>query len=150
MANDYSQITSLISKVHSLTSDYLKSQLEQEKLPEFVSSHGNILFQLSRVDKLTMTELSQKINRDKSTTTVLVRKLLLAHLVERDKSTEDNRVVYIKLSKYGQEYTNGMGVISKKLNETVYQGFTEEEKETINNLLKKIERNFVDELRPAF
>ncbi len=150
MLNDYNQITSLISKVHSLTSDFLKSQLEQENLPEFVSSHGNILFQLSRVEKLTMTELSQKINRDKSTTTVLVRKLLLAHLVERDKSTEDNRVVYIKLSKYGKEYTSGMGIISKKLNETVYQDFTEKEKEDINYLLKKIEKNFTEVLRPAF
>lgn len=142
MEHDYSSITSLISRIHSLASDFLKFKLEQEKLPEFVSSHGNILFQLSQTEKLTMTELAKKINRDKSTTTVLVRKLSNAGFVERDKSTIDNRVVYIRLSQQGREYTNATAQISKELNETCYTGFSEKDKEAIFTLLLRIAENF--------
>lgn len=146
MENGYSQITSLISKIHSLTSDFLKSLLEKENLPEFVSSHGNILFQLSKADKLTMTELAQKINRDKSTTTVLVRKLCKAGFVEREQSTTDNRVVYISLTSTGREYNKSTAMISKELTKTCYNGFSEKEKEAVYELLNRIADNFSNAL----
>ena len=142
MERAYSSITSLISKIHSLASDFLRLQLEKENLPEFVSSHGNILFQLSQVDKLTMTELAQKINRDKSTTTVLVRKLINVGYVEREQSTADNRVVYIRLSPAGRAHTRATQQISGLLNNTCYTGFSEKEKEDVYNLLLRIAENF--------
>jgi DNA-binding MarR family transcriptional regulator len=144
MEHDYSSITSLISQIHSEASSFLKMKLEQEGLPEFVSSHGNILFQLTQTEKLTMTELAKRINRDKSTTTVLVRKLESAGFIERERSSEDNRVIHIRLSPQGRVYTEATGKISKQLNETCYTGFSEEEKATIFSLLLKISENFTN------
>ena len=72
---DVNSSISLLSNIHSITADFLTERLKTKGFPDFASSHGNILFQLSVNEKMTMGELSEKINRDKSTTTVLVRKL---------------------------------------------------------------------------
>ena len=72
---NYNKTLSIISKIHSLSSSFLKKELEEKGLKELVSSHGNILFQLSVSEQLSMTEIASRIHRDKSTTTVLVKKL---------------------------------------------------------------------------
>ncbi|MCM1321553.1 MAG: MarR family transcriptional regulator [Bacteroides sp.] len=138
----YSQLTSLISSIHSAAAEFLKFQLEADGLPEFTTSHGNILFQLSQAEKLTMTELAKRVHRDKSTATVLVRKLEKAGFVIRKKSQTDNRITFIALSEKGLSYTRATEKISRKLNETGYAGFSEQEKEILYTLLEKVAGNF--------
>ena len=72
---DVNSSISLLSNIHTITADFLIEKLKERGFPDFASSHGNILFQLSVNEKMTMGDLAEKINRDKSTTTVLVRKL---------------------------------------------------------------------------
>jgi DNA-binding MarR family transcriptional regulator len=95
---------------------------------------------------MTMTELAQKINRDKSTTTVLVRKLCRSGFVTRKQSPTDKRIVFISLSPTGREYTKSTAMISKQLNNTCYTGFSDKEKEDVYNLLTKIADNFSNAL----
>ena len=82
---------SQVSHIHSLTADFLKKRLAQNGFDDFASSHGNILFQLSINKAITMKELAAKINRDKSTTTVLVRKLEQEGLVTATTDSSDKR-----------------------------------------------------------
>lgn len=133
---------SKVSQLHSITSDFLADQLKQKGLPEFVSSHGNILFQLSQTPQMTMKELSAKINRNKSTTTVLIRKLEEAGLVQETPDTRDKRNKFISLTQKGREYNDSTKEISKTLLSTFYKGFTEEEKKEFTEYLERICRNF--------
>lgn len=133
---------SMVSHIHSKTADFLALELAQNGLPEFVSSHGNILFQLSLNKSMTMGELSKKINRDKSTTTVLVRKLQQADLVKIISDTNDKRNRLISLTEKGTEYNQKTAAISNELINTFYKGFSEEEKQIFLNFLKRIENNF--------
>lgn len=144
MSKDNTYISSLISQIHNYSSNFLKTSLSQEGLPEFVSSHGFILFKLSLTESLTMTKLAKSINKDKSTTTALTKKLEKAGLVEREPSEKDRRIVYIRLSEKGAQYTASLNRISKKLTETCYKGFTEDEKDLIFSLLTKISNNFTE------
>jgi DNA-binding MarR family transcriptional regulator len=137
-----SSIISLISHTHSDASAFLKLKLEELGLPDMVSSHGNILYHLSLVDKLPMSLLAQRINRDKSTTTVLVKKLESSGYVTRESSQEDKRVTYVKLSDKGHQYTDATAAISQQLVATCYEGFSEEEKRTVYILLSRIADNF--------
>ena len=82
---------SSISQLHTLTADFLIDELAKKGLSNIASSHGNILFQLSKVESLSMGELAQKINRDKSTTTVLIRKLIKENLVTECINENDKR-----------------------------------------------------------
>ena len=83
---------SSISCLHTITANFLLDELAKEGLSNIASSHGNILFQLSKVEKLSMRELAKKINRDKATTTVLVRKLIKENLIAEEINENDNPV----------------------------------------------------------
>ena len=140
---DMDNSISLVSQIHSLTQDFLTTKLSEKGLENFATSHGNILFQLSRVDFMTLSELTVAINRDKSTTTVLVRKLENAGLVELKASATDGRSKLISLTAKGKEYNQITGNLSKELQETFYKGFTENEKEVFRNTLLRIKENLV-------
>mgnify|MGYP006319409389 CR=1 FL=1 len=133
---------SSISQLHTLTADFLIDELAKKGLSNIASSHGNILFQLSKVESLSMGELAQKINRDKSTTTVLIRKLIKENLVTECINENDKRNKKISLTEKGKEYTSITSEISTSLLQKFYNGFSEDEKKTVFYLLDKILSNF--------
>ena len=133
---------SQVSHIHSLTADFLKKRLAQSGFDDFASSHGNILFQLGVNKSITMKELAAKINRDKSTTTVLVRKLEQEGLVSATPSPEDRRNKILTLTPKGAEYNTLMQKLSKELLAKFYKGFTKEEIEEFSGFLGRIESNF--------
>ena len=139
---DINKSISKISHIHSLTQDFLTGRLSEKGLENFASSHGNILFQLSRVESMKMNELSERINRDKSTTTVLVQKLINEGLVEIKSSDTDKRSKLISLSTKGREYNKLTSQISSELIDTFYKDFTDEEKKQFCTFLSRIASNF--------
>lgn len=141
---DINSSISQISQIHSRTADFLISRLRERGLPDFASSHGNILFQLCKNGSMTMGELSKSINRDKSTTTVLVRKLEKEGLVRSEADSADKRSRILSLTEKGAEYTELTASISRELLSTFYKGFSEEEKKGFVGFLERIERNFED------
>ncbi len=133
---------SKISHIHSEAAAFLVQKLAEKGLPELASSHGNILFQLSQNQTMPMGELTKKINRDKSTTTVLVRKLKNAGLIQVLSDKNDKRNKILALTEKGTEYTQLTAEISKELVGTFYKGFSDEEKQQFFEFLKRIEKNF--------
>ncbi len=133
---------SKVSHIHSLTANFLMNELKKKGFNEYASSHGNILFQLSKVSKLKMNELAQKINRDKSTTTVLVRKLEKDGLLCMQYDENDRRNKFVMLTEKGREYNKNTQEISNLLLQKFYSDFTEDEKELFVNFLERIENNF--------
>ena len=133
---------SQVSHIHSLTADFLKKRLAQNGFDDFASSHGNILFQLSINKAITMKELAAKINRDKSTTTVLVRKLEQEGLVTATTDSSDKRNKILTLTEKGTEYNALMKKLSKELFAKFYKGFSDKEIEQFSEFLNRIESNF--------
>lgn len=144
MSGRTSLILSLISKIHAQSASFLKTELQVRGLPEMVSSHGNILFQLSINEKMSMRELSEAIHRDKSTVTALVNKLKEQGYVERIPSESDSRVVYVRLTEKGRAYTVETGAISSLLNEKCFAGFSEDDKNALYAFLARISENFAE------
>lgn len=142
MEYDVSSTVSLVSHIHSLSAEFLRSRLNQKGLPELSSSHGFILFLLSKEEELTMGEIARRINRDKSTTTVLVRKLENNGLVETFSNKKDARSKLIKLTAKGMEYNKITSELSTELIQTFYKGFSAEEKSQLLNYLQRISENF--------
>ena len=139
--------SSVISHIHSLLQDFVRTRLQNEGLPDFASSHGNILFQLSIVppnSTMQMKELAEKINRDKSTTTVLVRKLESEGFVQIIQDSKDKRIRSVKLTEKGRNFTEKTSSISKALTQTFYKDFTEKEKQQFCGFLERICNHFED------
>lgn len=139
---DVNSSISLLSNIHSITADFLTERLKKCGYPDFASSHGNILFQLSVNEKMTMGELSKKINRDKSTTTVLVRKLESEGFIAGESDSIDKRSRIIYLTEKGKQFNDTARELSSELLGTFYKGFSEEEKNAFVQSLLKIKRNF--------
>ncbi len=135
---------SLLSNIHTITADFLIERLKERGFPDFASSHGNILFQLSVNDKMTMGDLAEKINRDKSTTTVLVRKLESEGFITGEPDPADKRSRIIFLTEKGKQFNSIARELSKELLDTFYKGFTEDEKNIFLGFLLKIKNNFQD------
>lgn len=133
---------SSISCLHTITANFLLNELAKEGLSNIASSHGNILFQLSKVEKLSMQELAKKINRDKSTTTVLVRKLIKENLIAEEINENDKRNKNIYLTEKGKKYNSITAKISTCLLDTFYKGFSDKEKEEFVSYLNRIIDNF--------
>ncbi len=89
-----------------------------------------------------MGEIARRINRDKSTTTVLVRKLENNGLVETFSNKKDARSKLIKLTAKGMEYNKITSELSTELIQTFYKGFSAEEKSQLLNYLQRISENF--------
>ncbi|MBR0477092.1 MAG: MarR family transcriptional regulator, partial [Treponema sp.] len=112
-----------------------------------VSSHGFILFQLAEKEKLTMKDIASIINRDKSTTTVLIKKLLDKGLVKQESSIDDKRIKYITLTAKGKKLNSLTSSISRELLNVCYQGFSQQEKETLLSLLCRLNGNIENSLK---
>ena len=139
---DVNSSISLLSCIHTITADFVIEKLKERGFPDFASSHGNILFQLSINDKMTMGDLAEKINRDKSTTTVLVRKLEAEGFTTGEPDPADKRSRIIYLTEKGKQFNTIAQDLSKELLTTFYKGFTDEEKQFFLECLLKIKMNF--------
>ena len=58
---DVNSSISLLSHIHTITADFIIEKLKERGYPDFTSSHGNILFQLSVNEKMTMGDLAEKL-----------------------------------------------------------------------------------------
>jgi DNA-binding MarR family transcriptional regulator len=91
---------------------------------------------------MTMKDLAEKINRDKSTTTVLVRKLESEGFISGEADPADKRSRIIFLTEKGKQFNSIAQELSKELLDTFYKGFNEIEKEQFFQALQKIKKNF--------
>ena len=95
-------ILSLIARIQRHGNRFIESELRKRDIRDIAPSHGDILFQLYQHDSLTMQALSKKIDRDKSTVTVLVDKLVKRGYVEKSRDSHDARVFRLILTDQGR------------------------------------------------
>lgn len=131
-----------ISRIHENANRFILNQLEEHNISGIAPSHGDILATLFKYEQCTMKELASKIHRTKATLTVLVDKLETLGFLTREKSAEDNRITYIRLTETGLALKPAFEKISQDLITNAYKGFTKEEIKTFDKLLKKINNNF--------
>ena len=138
-------VLSLVSKVRAEAINFLEKELVKNDIEGLVPSYGSMLSVLYRNNgKLRMKAVADLINRDKSTVTHLVNKLIKAGYVIREQSSEDSREVYVVLTKKAWDIEEKLEKISRNLITTAYNGFTEDEKEKLMQLLDKMKDNFTN------
>ena len=144
MEYSVSSVLSLISRIHSKSQNFLHKKMAENGLPDLATSHGFILFCLSK-GALSFSELTEKINRDKSTTTALVKKLENLGLVEIHVCASDSRRKFVSLTEKGRAYNETTSALSQELLTTAYRGLTDEEAETLLSLLVRLSQNISDD-----
>ena len=134
-------IVSLISKIRSKANRIIISELHARNIKGLSPSHGEIIFFLFQSGSASMMELAKKIDRDKSTITALVKKLVAMGYMETVKDKKDSRVTLVTLTKKGWQLKPDFDEISNILLERTYGNCSSREKEVIVSGLEKLLRN---------
>lgn len=136
------QIIYLIARIRSKANALITSELQKQDLGDLAPSHGDILAQLFKHNELTMKELAEKIDRDKSTVTPLVTKLVHLGYVLKMPDSRDKRISNISLTQKGMTLKPLFEEISKKLINHTYSSTTPTEQQSLIKLLSKINDNW--------
>lgn len=131
-----------LARTLGLANRFLLEQLEQYGLAGIAPSHGDILVQLFAHGELPMSELAQRIGRDPSTVTALVRKLAAGGYVSTAKLPEDKRVTLVALTEHGRGLQPAFESISDALADVQCRGLDDGELEALDRALRTMQENF--------
>ena len=135
-------IIAIIANIHNSANKLIIEELKNHNLEGLFPSHGDILILLYQNEYgVTMNKITSSINKDKSTVTALVNKLVKMELIEKFKNENDSRSTMVRLTKKGLDTKSSVDKISEKLLGISYEGFSENEKEIVCSLLAKIKNN---------
>ena len=130
-----------MSRTISSANQYLMMQVEQGGLKGIAPSHGDILSELFATDGISMSELSQRILRDPSTVTALVRKLVDMGLARTEKSLTDKRSTMVYITPSGLEFKEEFERISRRLIDTWSEGISEQDLQAAARVLRAANAN---------
>jgi DNA-binding MarR family transcriptional regulator len=132
----------LISQIREKANRFLVNELKSHNMSGLAPSHGDILWALFKHETLSMKELAELIDRDKSTVTALVNKLIFLGYVGKQPDLADSRVTLISLTDEGRDLKDDLTDISQKLISKVYKTLSDNERDSLIVLLTKINDNW--------
>lgn len=136
MSKDH--ILFLIGRINYKVGRLLVKELKRHNVTGIAPSHGEIIGALILSKQLTMKEIAGIIDKDKSTVTALVAKLIALGYIRKQKDAADNRVNVISLTQTGLALKPAFVAISRDLRSKAYGSISEEEKKTLYDLLMKV------------
>lgn len=134
-------IISLIASIRAKANQFIVAEMNRRNIKQLATSHGDILSALFQHEPLSMKDLAKRIDRDKSTVTTLIDKLIEIGYVRTQKDTGDSRVILVFLTEKGKQLQSDFEEISTKLLSFVYRGIEAEEQQQLMNTLIKIKNN---------
>ena len=134
-------IIALISTVRDKANKIILQKLKERGIHDIAPAHGAILVALFRNDELPMGRIAKIIDRDKSTVTTLVNKLIKSGYIEKRKDNSDSRISLIRLTNKGKSMESDFFDISKELITMIYSDFSESEKGTLMKLVARVKNN---------
>lgn len=135
-------VISLIASIRHKTDRFLIREMKRHNLIGIIPSHGDILSLLLRKESMAMKDIAATIEKDKSTVTTLVDKLVNMGYVEKRQDCDDNRVTLVSLTDKGKALRKDFREISERLVTTAYKNVPLKEQEALIIALHKINSNF--------
>jgi DNA-binding MarR family transcriptional regulator len=132
----------LIARIREKANRLITEELNRHNLRGIAPSHGDIMLGLFKNTELSMKELAEYIDRDKSTVTYLINKLTQLGYVEKKPGIRDRRKSLISLTRKGRELRGDIIEISEKLLARVFKSLSNEERDVLNELLTRINENW--------
>lgn len=137
-------LAALMSRITENANKLIVHELEKRGIQGIVPSHGSILGLLLDGQEYTMKDLADRIHRTKPTVTVLIDKLVRLGYVVKEKSQDDSRVTFIRLTDEGRALQPDFAAVSETLNAVIYRNLSEQEAKQLQDQLTLILHNFDD------
>lgn len=141
MAYPGRDVANVIAKLHNKINRYILSRLADEGITGLTLAHGAIFISLYHHGPQTMRSLSEKINRNKSSVTILTRKLESLGYVRRELDVLDKRSSIIHLTESGFRFRGTFEQISTDLIDRIWNDKSPRERKKIEEeLMYMLER----------
>lgn len=105
--------------------------------------HGqhHLLMRLARQDWKSQKELADSLEISTATVAVSLKKLENGSYIKRAAIPDDNRYNQLEITKKGRDVVKESCKIFEQLDEAMFWNFTEEEKESLYQLVRKLNQN---------
>lgn len=100
-----------------------------------------VLFALGQKDGITQSELAEYLEISTPTLTNLLRRMEAAGLISRVHDPADARVSRVYLTATGKTVLAQAYILGAEMDEVAFAGFSSEERERLNEFLKRIHTN---------
>jgi len=109
---------------------------EYDSLPHYYGSdvlyqaEAYIVHEIGNTPQITVTELSEKLNKTKSAVSQMVKRLIDKGLVEQARDTENRRIYHLTLTKDGEKVYNDhieFNRVCQKITFDMLSGFSDQE-----------------------
>ena len=131
----------IITNIRQRLLRFLSRELAEKGIEGIAPSYGDILFALDRKGTLTMQEVAKHTIKDKSTVSSVINKLESLGYIAKERDATDGRYTNLILTEKAGKLRPVLFAISKKMNMKLFEGFSEEEKQTLFRLMEKLYRN---------
>jgi len=105
-----------------------------------------VLQVVSDATGLSQQNLAQRLEKDKNSTKALVDRLIKKNLLQRQRSTADQRLYQLQLTDKGRSLTEKMTVLDRVFMQELEQAVTAEELEHFLQILDKLEKKITTAL----
>lgn len=115
-----------------------------ERLVSYLGIHHgqhHLLMKLSKKEWNSQKELADALEVSTATVAVSLKKLENGGYITRAVIPDDNRYNQLEITEKGRAVVKESCKIFEHINETMFKDFTEEEKETLYQLMKRLNRN---------
>ena len=108
--------------------------------------HGqhHLLMRLAKQEWKSQKELADSMEISTATVAVSLKKLEQGGYITREVVSDDNRYNQLEITDKGREVIKESCKIFNHIDETLFKGFTEEEKEEFGRLVKKMNQNLTE------
>jgi DNA-binding MarR family transcriptional regulator len=124
-------IANIVANLRRCANSFIMNRLTEEGITGLAPSHGAILVMLYDNGPQPMKSICECVKRDKSTVTVLVRKLETLNYIRRELGEKDNRVTIIHLTEKGMAFRSVFERISEDLLCKMWGDTPENEREVL-------------------
>jgi DNA-binding MarR family transcriptional regulator len=134
----------LITKIRQLMLQVFDRLLDDYKIREITAAQGRVMFPLWQNDNLSFQALKKKTMLSKATLSYMLDKLEDTGHIERVRSEEDKRTIYIKLTRKNKELQDKFVKVSIEMSNLFYEGFSEEAIDMLESYLRQILDNLLN------
>ena len=131
----------LITKIRLISQQIFDKLLKDYKIDEISAAQGRVMFPLWRQDNISFQDLKKLTMLSKATLSYMLDNLEKAGHIERIRSEEDKRTIFIKLTKKNKELQEKYIQVSLEMKDLFYKGFSEKEIDDFESYLRRLLEN---------
>lgn len=128
----------LISCIKHTSTRIFDRMLAEANIDAFNGAQGRILYVLWQENGLSISQLSARTRLANTTLTSMLDRMEASGLIERTPSPDDRRVTLIGLTRKACGLQRDYFLLSEKMNQLFYQGFTEKEIRQFEDYLHRV------------